>query len=74
MVQRLLETFRSDPGGLRDYCASDERWRAAVAFLDEGRGNSDSNDDSSARDGWHLLTVITSLDCFKAGLTNCQTV
>lgn len=36
-LQRLLEgTFRLDMGAAREFCAADDRWSAAVEFLDTG--------------------------------------
>jgi hypothetical protein len=45
-LKRLVEdVFRDDVvGGLRDYCAEEPSWGAAVALLDEGD-----------RSGWRLL-------------------
>lgn len=58
-LQRLLETFRNDPGGLREYCASDDRWQDAVAFLDEGADEGRSPNEAT-EDGWHLLTAMVN--------------
>lgn len=58
-LQRLLETFRSDAEGLRDYCSSEDRWDEAVAFLDESCPDSDFSG-GSRRNGWHLLTAMTN--------------
>lgn len=51
-LQRLLETtFSLDIKAAREYCAADERWANAVAFLD-------SNDGA----GWDLLQAMLNPD------------
>jgi hypothetical protein len=46
-VQRVLEgTFQLDMAAARQFCAADDRWAAAVEFLDTGDGA-----------GWDLIKV-----------------
>lgn len=47
VVQRVLEgTFQLDMSAARQFCAADDRWAAAVEFLDTGDGA-----------GWDLIKV-----------------
>jgi hypothetical protein len=49
-TQRILEgTFQLDMSAARQFCAADDRWTAAVEFLDMGGGA-----------GWDLVKVSGS--------------
>jgi hypothetical protein len=51
-MQRVLEgTFQLDMTAARQFCAADDRWVAAVDFLDKGGGA-----------GWDLIKVCWPQD------------
>ena len=57
-MQRVLEgTFQLDMTAARQFCAADDRWAAAVEFLDTGDGA-----------GWDLIKVCRGACCSQMHL------